>query len=224
MKNKLITSVFTFFLFFSIFNVRVFGEELYGHRYFEYRINDGGVEIVNYLGSEEEVYVPNMIANFPVYKICSGAFTNCKSVITIHLPDTVTSIEENAFSNSINLDFNYNVSPDEEDNEYRIDMNDIGEPISTEEEPTIFDNSGSEHVIPEDNHIVDNNIVEQGIIDDDVEIENVSVEQKEESLSQIIDANRDDAVKYLSLSAVVVVGLLVVVIVIFVKVKNRKKH
>lgn len=69
----------------------------YIHGFFRYTVEDGSVTITAYRGNEEEVTVPSMIGGNPVNVIAAGAFANNSTVKTIHLPDTIMTVETGAF-------------------------------------------------------------------------------------------------------------------------------
>ena len=71
--------------------------DAYVHGYFRYTVEDKSVTITDYFGDEEEVTIPGMIAGNPVNVIKSGAFADSEAKI-IHLPDTIMTVEEGAFS------------------------------------------------------------------------------------------------------------------------------
>lgn len=63
---------------------------------FEYTVNDGGVTINKYIGSDTEVIIPAEIEGKPVTEI-GWAFENCTSVTSIEIPDSVIYIGHFAF-------------------------------------------------------------------------------------------------------------------------------
>jgi len=71
--------------------------EVYIHGYFIYTVEDQSVTVTAYTGKEAEVTVPAMIGGSPVNTIAAGAFADNDYVKTVHLPDTVTTVEEGAF-------------------------------------------------------------------------------------------------------------------------------
>lgn len=64
---------------------------------FDYSIDEIGAVINKYLGTESEVYIPSSIAGKTTYKIGYDAFKECKKIIKVVLPDTITIIEQGAF-------------------------------------------------------------------------------------------------------------------------------
>jgi len=64
---------------------------------FYYEIEGESITITGYFGREEEIVVPETIAGYPVNRIGSGAFSKTENVKIIHLPGTITEIQENAF-------------------------------------------------------------------------------------------------------------------------------
>lgn len=88
-------------------------EEMFGSLYFpesvsypelyEYEENlDGSITIIKYRGNEENVILPSQIDGKTVSSIGNnsfgeGAFSNCTSVVTVTIPEGVTTLEDNAF-------------------------------------------------------------------------------------------------------------------------------
>lgn len=73
-------------------------QETYSSGYFYYILEDESVSITGYFGPETETTVPSSIVGYPVSKICKGAFKDNKRLKTIHLPDTIMTIEAGSFS------------------------------------------------------------------------------------------------------------------------------
>ena len=91
-------------------------DTVYSQGYLLYKIEDGGITIVRYVGDDEEtVIIPNMIANYPVSKIAAGTFDDCPQVKTVYLPDTVMEIEEGAIPSGIHVIIDYNLVTDHPD-------------------------------------------------------------------------------------------------------------
>jgi len=57
-----------------------------------------GVEITNYIGTKWEINIPPKIKNLPVKSIGKEAFANEENIISITIPDSVTTIGNNAFT------------------------------------------------------------------------------------------------------------------------------
>lgn len=64
---------------------------------FEYTITDGEVTITGYTGEGGNVVVPSEIEGYPVTVIGEDSFSNCFSLISIVIPDSVTNIKAGAF-------------------------------------------------------------------------------------------------------------------------------
>ncbi|MDE6980225.1 MAG: leucine-rich repeat domain-containing protein, partial [Lachnospiraceae bacterium] len=65
---------------------------------FQYQILDNGtIEITGYTGGETEVRIPSDINGRTVTSIGEFAFSNCKSIISLYIPESVTRIETAAF-------------------------------------------------------------------------------------------------------------------------------
>ncbi len=70
----------------------------YTEGYLEYVLTDNRVEITGYFGEEEETVVPAQIAGYPVSVVRTGAFSSAETLTKVTLPDTVTEIQEGAFT------------------------------------------------------------------------------------------------------------------------------
>lgn len=71
---------------------------------YEYEIlQDGTMSITRYIGNGTEVVIPDNIGGLKVTRIDGYAFSECKSLTSITIPDTVTSIGYSAFSKCNNL-------------------------------------------------------------------------------------------------------------------------
>lgn len=62
-----------------------------------------GVVIIRYIGENADVVIPSEIDNHPVKSINDSAFAYCNSLISITIPDSVTSIGGFAFRDCTNL-------------------------------------------------------------------------------------------------------------------------
>ncbi len=72
--------------------------EYYTEGYFKYTISNDSVTIISYFGSESEVVIPDYIAALPVTGIKSSTFAGNKTVTVVTIPETVTGIEDDLFS------------------------------------------------------------------------------------------------------------------------------
>ena len=73
--------------------------QVYSNGYFRYVVENGGATIISYYGTEEEVTVPSTVgAGHPVSGIAQGAFLTATGTRKITLPDTVMTVEEDAFA------------------------------------------------------------------------------------------------------------------------------
>ncbi len=70
---------------------------------FGYEVFDNGVVITSYKGSETELIIPSWIDKKRVVGIDTGAFENCSNIISVYIPDTVSSIGHWAFEFCSNL-------------------------------------------------------------------------------------------------------------------------
>lgn len=94
MKKRVFSIILTL-LFIISASLTVCAE--YIHGFFRYTVEDESVTITAYRGNEENVTVPAMIGGNPVNVIASGAFADNKNVKTVHLPDTIMTVENGAF-------------------------------------------------------------------------------------------------------------------------------
>lgn len=62
-----------------------------------------GITIVDYSGNDVEIIIPNSINNVPVTSIASYAFYDCKHIVSISIPDSITAIGDYAFDRCNNL-------------------------------------------------------------------------------------------------------------------------
>ncbi|MCD8118268.1 MAG: hypothetical protein LUE29_02025 [Lachnospiraceae bacterium] len=113
-----------------------FAATTYTERYFKYEVEDGGVVITGYFGTASEVTVPAQIAGNPVYKIASGAFSDCSTVAQVNLPASIMTIEEGAFASSQTIVY-YDSSDDSASDEDGTENN-------SEEESSAEDDSSGE--------------------------------------------------------------------------------
>ena len=66
---------------------------------FTYReLEDGSLEITKYAGKETELVIPEKIDDKIVSKIAAHAFSDCKNLVSVIIPESVTSIEQRAFA------------------------------------------------------------------------------------------------------------------------------
>lgn len=70
---------------------------------FAYQNSGGTIKITQYLGQGVDVVIPDSIDGSPVTAIGSYAFSNCRSVTNVTIPESVTLIEARAFDYCDNL-------------------------------------------------------------------------------------------------------------------------
>ena len=74
-------------------------EEVFKSRDYEYRVlEDGAAEITSYSGKDSVLKIPNTLDGKTVTSIGDEAFSGCRALTRIELPDSVTSIGDVAFS------------------------------------------------------------------------------------------------------------------------------
>jgi hypothetical protein len=71
---------------------------------FTYAIQNGAAVISAYIGNEREVRVPSTLDGYPVCAISDRAFSNQTGLLSVTLPDGITSIGWFAFSGCIALE------------------------------------------------------------------------------------------------------------------------
>ncbi len=69
-----------------------------GKESFRYEVEDGQVKIVEYIGEDSIIVIPESIDGSPVTAVKKGAFSG-GAVLAVYIPDSVKSIEEGAFEN-----------------------------------------------------------------------------------------------------------------------------
>lgn len=70
---------------------------------FTYDVNDGKATITGYTGVVAHLVVPAAIDGYPVVSIGTSAFDSRADLLSVALPDSVTSVENSAFYNCVNL-------------------------------------------------------------------------------------------------------------------------
>lgn len=67
---------------------------------YEYKFDEeqGGVVITKYTGEAENVIIPAILDGKPVVKIDEEAFCECRHIVSVKIPESVTDIGEGAFS------------------------------------------------------------------------------------------------------------------------------
>ena len=69
----------------------------------EYDFDNEGIEITRYCGNDKNVVIPSVIDDKKVTSISSSAFSYNSSVTSVTIPDSVTSIGDEAFNSCTNL-------------------------------------------------------------------------------------------------------------------------
>ncbi len=108
---KRITQILLFSILFNLLcPLTAFASEIYTEGYFKYTVEDDSVSIHEYYGKESEVTVPSMIAGNPVSTIAKGAFSDNTYVKKVNLPDTIMTIEKDAFASGISIIYDSNTN------------------------------------------------------------------------------------------------------------------
>ncbi len=68
-----------------------------------FRVRNGLAYVTDYRGSASELVTPAQLGGCPVAGIDGAAFRNCDSLVSVSLPDTVTTVEKGAFRGCGNL-------------------------------------------------------------------------------------------------------------------------
>lgn len=76
----------------------------------EYMVDNGAATLTKWHENDTDAYVPSKLDGYSVVGIGNGAFNDCRNLITINIPDSITNIEINTFLNSPNFRAFY-VSP-----------------------------------------------------------------------------------------------------------------
>ena len=76
----------------------------------EYMVDNGAATLTKWHENDTDTYVPSKLDGYSVVGIGNGAFNDCRNLITINIPGSITNIEINTFLNSPNFRAFY-VSP-----------------------------------------------------------------------------------------------------------------
>lgn len=77
---------------------------VYTEGYFYFELEDEAISITGYFGKEDTADIPANIAGYPVSKIASGAFPD-GTVKTVNIPDTIMTIEKEAFGPGVTVNY-----------------------------------------------------------------------------------------------------------------------
>lgn len=103
-KLSLLAAVLCFIVTVGFATEHVCAATTYTEGDFYYEIKDESIVITGYFGYDTEITLPSMIAGYPVSEIATGAFANTK-VKTIHLPDTIMTIGEDAIPVGVTVEY-----------------------------------------------------------------------------------------------------------------------
>ena len=70
----------------------------YSEGFYKYHLGQGYVSVCEYFGNQEKVKIPSSMAGRPVVIIENNTFRKTSKIKEIHIPDTVTYIEEDVFT------------------------------------------------------------------------------------------------------------------------------
>lgn len=107
MKNKIIIKTAITVLVLIMINVMPvsasYGGQYYTSGDYEYELHDGYIIITKYLGTEDKVIIPDILAGNKVQIIGEKAFADNKHITSVQIPDKVAVIQEKAFFNCQSL-------------------------------------------------------------------------------------------------------------------------
>ena len=66
---------------------------------FAYQVKGDVAVVTKYTGQQEKVVIPDTLGGYAVGAIAEYAFTNLDTVVSIAIPSSVETIEDNAFNN-----------------------------------------------------------------------------------------------------------------------------
>lgn len=219
-----------------LFNSIIFADDIiYYEGPLKYKINNNGtVTIVDYYGTDKEVKVPMSMGRFIVTEIAPGAFKD-SGVEKVQIPDTIISIDEDAFDNIDSIKINY------------FDVND--EVVETEINIIYHESNDKNESENNKNQIIDvstinNEDKKDTVTDIEITEEEIIEEENKETIDEIneqqpsyitTDSNEQDDLNpgefsssislttggYLSIVAIVLIILIGIVIIIR---KKRNKN
>ena len=103
-KIKILTFIFLV-IFVCLITTKVFAtsEDTKVYENLKYEINNNEVIITGYNGEPTDINIPSSIENLPVKGIANNAFTNCTSLKSIIIPDSITNLGEAVFMRCTSL-------------------------------------------------------------------------------------------------------------------------
>lgn len=69
----------------------------------EYEVKNGSIIITKFIGDEHEIVIPSEIDGLPVTEIGERAFASRKDLTSVTIPESVTKIEDNVFTDCTHL-------------------------------------------------------------------------------------------------------------------------
>ena len=64
---------------------------------YTYTVNNGEATITDYTGAGGAIMIPSTLGGYPTVAIGDSAFTYCQTLISVTIPNSVTTIEQGAF-------------------------------------------------------------------------------------------------------------------------------
>ena len=112
--KRILSIVLAFSMFMSLFagmDISVFAEEvptgMSDNMLWQYEMHDEGIELINYLGSAADVYIPSELeivgVECAVIRLGNGLFENNDSLNSVTLGDGILEIGSRAFYDADNL-------------------------------------------------------------------------------------------------------------------------
>ncbi|MCH5297221.1 MAG: leucine-rich repeat protein [Ruminococcus sp.] len=102
--KKFISVLIAFVTFISFASLNVFAATYFQYKNFIFEsYSDKTCKIIDYVGSEEDVVVPDELIGDDVVSLAFGAFMDKTDIKTVTLPNTLTTMENAVFTRSYNL-------------------------------------------------------------------------------------------------------------------------
>lgn len=99
--KKIFSFILSIVLFLGIYSISV---NALTEGNYTYSVANNEAIITRYLGSESHLVIPDTLGGYPVVKIGMTAFKANRSIISVVVPATVTTLADRAFANCYNLE------------------------------------------------------------------------------------------------------------------------